>query len=104
MDLNISSAQDALTSMSDEQILQNGKSNATAANALAQAKSELLSSNHNNTPTSSMENKNGANLKAERMQLINEEQAFNQDFNSFLNKWDLEDAGFGYNLCAVLGQ
>ncbi|EPQ28364.1 uncharacterized protein PFL1_04191 [Pseudozyma flocculosa PF-1] len=42
--------------------------------------------------------------KADRMQLVDEEQRFNDDqFAPKLRDWGLEDAGFGYDLCAVLG-
>ncbi|SPO21462.1 probable Protein SEY1 [Ustilago trichophora] len=41
---------------------------------------------------------------AGRMQLINEEQKFNSaQFGPHLDNWGLADAGFGYDLCAVLG-
>lgn len=39
-----------------------------------------------------------------RMQLIDEQQKFNSaDFSPHLENWGLADAGFGYDLCAVLG-
>ncbi|SNX82793.1 probable Protein SEY1 [Melanopsichium pennsylvanicum] len=39
-----------------------------------------------------------------RMQLIDEDQKFNNaEFAPHLDKWGLADAGFGYDLCAVLG-
>ncbi|KAN0060995.1 Dynamin-like GTPase that mediates homotypic ER fusion [Thecaphora frezii] len=42
--------------------------------------------------------------KADRMQLIDDEQQFNSsEFGPKLRDWGLEDAGFGYDLCAVLG-
>ncbi|PWZ03424.1 root hair defective 3 GTP-binding protein [Testicularia cyperi] len=41
---------------------------------------------------------------SQRMQLIDEEQKFNSsEFGPRLDKWGLADAGFGYDLCAVLG-
>ncbi|WFD23561.1 Dynamin-like GTPase that mediates homotypic ER fusion [Malassezia equina] len=39
-----------------------------------------------------------------RLQLIDETQKFNEDaFHEHLNSWGLADAGFGYDICAVLG-
>ncbi len=38
------------------------------------------------------------------MQLIDEDQKFNSSqFAPHLEQWGLADAGFGYDLCAVLG-
>lgn len=44
-----------------------------------------------------------AKAPAERLQLIDEEQKFTPTLGQALNRWGLEDAGFGYDLCAVLG-
>lgn len=47
-----------------------------------------------------------ASLSSEtgRMQLIDEDQKFNStEFSPHLENWGLADAGFGYDLCAVLG-
>ncbi|CAO1629264.1 unnamed protein product [Jaminaea pallidilutea] len=38
-----------------------------------------------------------------RLQLIDEEQRFHGNVGQALQQWGLEDAGFGYDLCAVLG-
>lgn len=40
---------------------------------------------------------------AERLQLIDDEQKFSSGLQAALSRWDLEDSGFGYDLCAVLG-
>lgn len=69
------------------------------SNALSSAQSEIQPST-----TTTNGNGTGNSQPAERMQLINEEQEFNPNFNGYLKKWDLEEAGFGYDLCAVLGE
>ena len=39
-----------------------------------------------------------------RLQLIDEDQRFHgTEFNDHLKQWGLSDAGFGYDICAVLG-
>ncbi|PWN26932.1 root hair defective 3 GTP-binding protein [Jaminaea rosea] len=38
-----------------------------------------------------------------RLQLIDEDQKFTPQLNDRLSQWGLQDAGFGYDLCAVLG-
>ncbi|KAE8227070.1 hypothetical protein CF319_g419 [Tilletia indica] len=39
----------------------------------------------------------------ERVQVINEQKEFYPDLTGSLQHWDLLEAGFGYNLCAVIG-
>ena len=41
--------------------------------------------------------------KGERLQLIDEDQKFNPTVKEYLSKWGLEDVGFNYDLCAVVG-
>lgn len=41
--------------------------------------------------------------KGERLQLIDEDQKFNPSVKEYLSKWGIEDVGFNYDLCAVVG-
>ncbi|CAO1617569.1 unnamed protein product [Parajaminaea phylloscopi] len=44
-----------------------------------------------------------AATRTDRLQLIDEEQKFSPGLQAALSRWELEEAGFGYDLCAVLG-
>ncbi|KAF7305921.1 Protein SEY1 [Mycena chlorophos] len=44
-----------------------------------------------------------ADAVSERLQIINDEKKFTPDLTAQLEKWGLQDAGFGYNIVAVFG-
>lgn len=67
-------------------------------NGLASAASAALP-----TPISGSLTSSSGDQPAERMHLIDEEQQFSSHLAAYLSKWQLAEAGFGYNLCAVLG-
>ncbi|GAC74522.1 hypothetical protein PANT_12d00012 [Moesziomyces antarcticus T-34] len=55
-------------------------------------------------PASTLVSSSQSSNAAGRMQLIDENQKFNSArFGPSLDQWGLADAGFGYDLCAVLG-
>ena len=73
---------------------------ATGTDGQPVAHAEPLAAVANLVPVSSAP----VDQRAERMQLIDEDQHFNDaEFGPSLKRWRLDDAGFGYNLCAVLG-
>lgn len=110
MEMNIASAQRALQE-TDTSLSSSGSNGVTASAgaALAEAKAGLQQSASLKSPLSTS---NGASDAAHnklassetpRLQLIDEDQKFSPQLGQYLEKWGLEDVGFNYNLCAVVG-
>lgn len=101
MEMNIHSAQEALQHIDTSHLpstTQNGISAQVAA--LSQAEASL----HGTRSPAAPQHTNGStHSTAERLQLIDEHQKFNTRLSQYLQKWGLEEAGFNYNLCAVVG-
>lgn len=113
--MNIASAQKVLqeTDTSAQSASMTGISSQAAA-ALSEAKSSLQEGASSvasslapsmGTPTAVNGTASSGNVggKAARLQLIDEHQKFNAEVGKYLQKWGLEEAGFKYNLCAVVG-
>lgn len=87
----------------------NGVSASAAAAALSEAKASLqqgVASLNSTVPTTneaSDANHKLASGETPRLQLIDEDQKFSTQLGQYLEKWGLEDVGFNYNLCAVVG-
>lgn len=116
MEMNIASAQQVIRETDGPQSTTTTTMNGLptqAAAALSEARANLefgassIASaiapavNAANGATSIQNGLSGA--QAERLQLIDENQKFNPEVGTYLEKWGLEEAGFNYNLCAVVG-
>lgn len=101
MEMNIHSAQEALQHI-DTSHLPGTTSNgiSTQLAALSQAEASLHGAH---SPATPQHTTNGTHSVAERLQLVDEHQKFNTHLAQYLQKWGLEEAGFNYNLCAVVG-
>jgi hypothetical protein len=113
MEMNIASAQKVLRDTDDSLSHMQGLP-PQAAHALAEAKASLAHSAASISTTTNVLHGGDAHLtttsvaglaggQADRLQLVDEDQVYNQDIAKYLQKWGLEEAGFNYNLCAVVG-
>ncbi|UZJ54972.1 hypothetical protein CBS101457_004292 [Exobasidium rhododendri] len=118
MEMNIAAAQQAIRGIESSQSIDLNSLPPQQAAALLEAKaniergaSSLLSTTTTTTTTNTNGTPNGSTsihddligTQAERLQLIDENQKFNSEMAGYLKKWKLEEAGFNYNLCAVVG-
>lgn len=82
-------------------------SSSSAVNGHPQSDSQLSSSSsssfNGSTSSTAAVVSPSTSASAERIQLIDEDQKFTADMNSALKRWQLDEAGFNYDLCAVLG-
>lgn len=77
------------------------------ANQSAAASQSKIGNINGSDPTTKYSDNNGTLDvvgQAERMQLVDEEQKFNGEVSKYLDKWNLAEAGFAYDLCAVVGE
>lgn len=107
MEMNIASAQQALRQGDADGLL--GNASGSTSKQAAPALSEALGHMQGNSMSSNSTKANGASHSdttdntQQRLQLIDEHQEFHAELGEYLQRWHLQDAGFDYNLCAVVG-
>lgn len=104
METNIASAQEILNGAgpgagAGDDVLRNVPHSApiAASQVANDLKDPILPS------TTSLPPPPSSSSSSSRIQLIDEEQKFTPSMGKALDQWQLADAGFGYDLCAVLG-
>jgi hypothetical protein len=104
MEMNIASAQEAIQHIDTSHLpAANANGLSTQLAALSEANASLHPSPPHHTNGASGSSHNASYSHAARLQLIDENQKFNPHLGQYLQKWGLEEAGFNYNLCAVVG-
>lgn len=98
MEMNIASAQNILNGRShDDTTVTPGQ------NPSPQVLNDLKSTTAVQIPKDASSTAHLPSSSTSRIQLIDEDQKFTSHMGGALQKWQLADAGFGYDLCAVLG-